>query len=66
MWELCMHLDYDNLYIPLNSKKDKFQPQSNIFHGNKNLLSIEPTVERAKISLKNASIFLVWDLVTIG
>ena len=28
MRELCMHPDYDHLYIPLTSKKGKFQPQT--------------------------------------
>ena len=31
MWELCMHLDYDLLYIPLTSKYHNFQPQVIIF-----------------------------------
>ena len=42
MWELCMHPDYDYLYIPLTSEKDKFQPQTNIFLGNNNPISIKP------------------------
>ena len=28
MCELCMNSDYDHLYIPLTSKKGKFQPQT--------------------------------------
>ena len=36
MYELCMHPDYDQWYIPLTSKEDKFQPQNNIFPGNSN------------------------------
>ena len=54
---LCMHLDYDHLDIPLTSKKDKFQPQTNIFPGNNNSFSIKPTVVWVKILKKN-SIFL--------
>ena len=37
MWELCMHPDYDHLYIPLTFKQNKFQPQTNIFSGNTTL-----------------------------
>ena len=52
MWELCMHLDCDHLYISLTSKKDKFQPQTNIFSGNNKPFSIKPTVGLIKISEK--------------
>ena len=48
MRELSMHADYDHLYIPLTSKKGKFQPQT--FSGNKNPFSIKPTVIQFKIS----------------
>ena len=41
MWELCMHPDYDH-FIPLTSKKGKFQPQTNIFSENNNPFSIKP------------------------
>ena len=44
VWELCMQANYDDLYIPLNSKYDKFPPQTNIFLGNDNIFSIQPTV----------------------
>ena len=43
MQELCMYPDYDHLYIPLTSKKGKFQPQT-FFPGNNNPFSIKPTV----------------------
>ena len=33
MWELRAHQDHYHLYIPLTSKKGKFQPQTNIFLG---------------------------------
>ena len=36
MYELCMHPDYDQWYIPLTSKEDKFEPQNHIFPGNSN------------------------------
>ena len=29
-----MHTDYDHFYIPVTSKKGKFQPKTNIFPGN--------------------------------
>ena len=32
--KLCMHTDYDHFYIPVTSKKGKFQPKTNIFPGN--------------------------------
>ena len=64
MWELCMHPDYDHLYIPLMSKKEKFQPQTNIIPGNSNPFSIKPIVVWVKISEKKKSVFPVWDLVT--
>ena len=57
MWELCMYLDYDHLYIPLTSTKDKFQPQTNIFRGNNNPFCIEPTVVWVKISEKKRQLF---------
>ena len=57
MWELCMYLDYDHLYITLTSKKDKFQPQTNIFRGNNNPFCIEPTVVWVKISEKKHQLF---------
>ena len=59
MWKLCMHPDHDHLYIPLTSKKDKFQPQTNIFPGNNNPFFINPTVAWVKISEKKTSIFPV-------
>ena len=37
------------LYIPLKSKKFKFQPQTSIFPGNSNPFSIKPTVIWVKI-----------------
>ena len=56
MWELCMHPDYDHLYyIPLISKKVKFQPQTSIIPGNSNPFSIKPTVVWVKISEKKIS-----------
>ena len=63
MWELCMQPNYDDLYIPWNSKYDKFPPQTNIFLGNDNIFSIKPTVVWVNISEKT-TIFLFWDLVT--
>ena len=63
MWELCMHPDYDHLYITLTSKKGKFQLQTNIFRGNSNPFPIEHTVVWVKISEKSTSIF---GLVTTG
>ena len=56
-WELCMHPDYDHFYIPLTSKKVKFQPKINIFSGNKNPFSIKPSVLWAKISEKKHQFF---------
>ena len=44
VWELCKQPNYDDLYIPLNSKYNKFPPQTNIFLGNGNIFSIKPTV----------------------
>ena len=41
---------YDHLYLPLISKKCKFQPQTNIFAGNNNTFFIKPTVIWVKIS----------------
>ena len=55
MWELCMHPDYDYLYIPLTSRYGKLQPQTNIFPGNNNPFSIKPTVGWVKISERNFS-----------
>ena len=52
MWDLCMHPDYDHLYIPLTYKKGKFQPQTNIFFGNNNSFSIKLTVVWVRISEK--------------
>ena len=43
MRELCMHPDYDHLYIPLTSRKRKI-PATNIFPVNNNPSSIKPTV----------------------
>ena len=46
------------LYIPLTSKKCKFQPQTSIFPENNNPFSIKPTVVWVKISeKKNISFF---------
>ena len=59
MWKLCMHPDYDHLYIPLMSKKEKFQPQTNIIPGNSNPFSIKPIVVWVKISEKKKSVFPV-------
>ena len=39
---------YDHLYVPLISKQDKLQPQTNIFLGNKNPFLIKITVARVK------------------
>ena len=47
--------DYDHLYIPLTSKKGKFQSQT-IFLRNTNPFSIKPTVVQVKISEKNINI----------
>ena len=52
MWELCMHLDYDHLHIPLTSKNGNFQSETNIFRGNNNPFCIEPTAVLVKISEK--------------
>ena len=41
MWELRMHPDY-NHFIPLTSKKGKFQPQTKAISGNNNPFSIKP------------------------
>ena len=43
MWKLYKHLNYDHLYIPLTSRKGKFQPQTNIFSRNNKPFSIKPT-----------------------
>ena len=46
------------LYIPLTSKKCKFQPQTSIFPENNNPFSIKPTVVSVKVSeKKNISFF---------
>ena len=48
------------LYIPLTSKKCKFQPQTSIFPENNNPFSIKPTVVWVKISeKKNISFFVL-------
>ena len=47
----------------INFQKCKFQPQTNIFRGNRVIFCIEPTVLRVMISGK-ALIFLVWNLLT--
>ena len=59
MWELCMHLDYDHLYIPLLPKKANSSYKPTFFCGNNNPFSIEPTVVWVKISEKKTSIFVV-------
>ena len=40
MRKLCIYPEYNHLYIPLTSKKGKFQPQTNIFPVNSNPFSI--------------------------
>ena len=40
------------IYTLLISKQGKFQPQTNIFHGNNNPFSIKPTVVWVNISGK--------------
>ena len=60
-----MHQDY-NFFIPLTSKKDKFQPQTNILLGKTFLFLLNLTVEWVEISEKIPSVFLVLDLVTTG
>ena len=48
------------LYIPLTSKKHKFQQQTSIFSGHNNPFSLKPTVVWVKISEKeNISFFVL-------
>ena len=58
MWELWVNPGYCHLYIPLTSKKGKFQPQTNIFRGNSNPFSIKPPIMWVKISGKKHQFFL--------
>ena len=57
MWELCVHPDYDHLFISLTSKKGKFQSQTNISQGIIRSLPPPP---------KKTLIFPVSDLITTG
>ena len=57
MRALCMHRDYDHLYIPLTSKLGKFQPQTNIFLGNNNPFSIKLTVAWVRFLKKKHQFF---------
>ena len=60
VWELWVHPDYGDLYIPLTSR---FQPQTNVFPVNNSPFSIKHTFVWVRISEKKNHQFFWFEIL---